>query len=294
MEKRIDEIAEGVKNWKLKRKNKSHWNKIAQYDNTNFSIACFVDGKTGRPKTGITMAEARQFEKELGMEEGELGPRSPFWKDFHIKCDDEVMHLDLDDPEDKFTFAFLSQHKLVALGQEELRRKPQAIYVLTNDVVEAKKSVRKRNVKKDAYVLFAGMTNNEMIDMLMVMGEKVLTSEPSIIESQMGALIEKRPAEFLDIYEDTAFQSKLFIMKCVYFNILSLGRGSNVESRTVMFGNEFLGEGMTRAAEYITIPANQKLYIELEKRLELAQSTGTIAGSEFYRNFKDEEKQKLK
>ena len=78
-------------------------------------------------------------------------------------------------------------------------------------------------------------------------------------------------------------------MKCVYFNILSLGRGSNVESRTIMFGNEFLGEGMTRAAEYIGNASNQKLYIELERRLELAQSTGTMAGSEFYRNFKSEE-----
>ena len=285
----IKEIADGVTDWKLRKAPRSHWNKIAQYEHTNTCIAPLVDGKSGRPKTGLTKDDELRLQKALGLEEFELSPRSAFWRDFMIKVDDSTVRIDLHDPEDELAFLFLRAHKLVAFSNAELLKKPQALYVLYNDVDEAKTQVRRRNVKKEAYSAFANMSTPEMIDVLMVLGKRVVSTDPHIVEAMMGEVVEHEGAAFLDIVGDDDFKIKLFVMKCLHHDLLQKGRGKDIENVIISFHDTVLGEGLSGAVKYLNKQANQKVYLALEKRLQSAQGAGTLAGSPILSGYEVEE-----
>ena len=270
--------ADGIKTWKLRKAPKSHWSNIPQYEHTALSIAPFVD-KNGRPYSGLSKEDASRLEKKLGMEENELSPRSPFWRDFFIKVDTETLKLDLDDEEDELALLFLQNHPLVAFGHNQLKKKSKATYILYNDVDEAKSVVKQRNVKKVAYAKFNEMDTQEMIDVLMVLGKRIVSTDPSIIESMMGLVVEKTPSLFVDIAGDKDFKMKLFVMKCIHYDILGRSRGKTLDEAIISFGDEFLGEGIGKVVTLLNAKTNQKLYLALQKRLETAQAAGTLAGA---------------
>lgn len=280
MEDVLDQIdSPSIKSWKVRKAPKSHWNKIAQFKMTSLGLAPLVDRKTGRPKTGLTKEVQHQLEKDLQMEENELGPRSDFWIDFQIKLTDEIYRLDLSEPEDQLAFHFLRAHKLVAQGHEDLKKNPNAQYVLYNDVDEAQSQVRAGNVKKDAYKAFIGMSNQEMVDVLMVLGKPIVSQEPAIIEAMMGRVVETEPKALLDIVGDADFKMKLFVLKCVHYDLLVRSRGKDLNSALFYYGEEMLGEGINRVVKVLNSKANQKVFLALEKRLEMAMSAGTLAGA---------------
>jgi len=252
------------------------------------SIAPFVD-KNGRPYSGLSKEDAARLEKKLGMEEHELSPRSDFWRDFFIKADGETLRLDLDDEEDELAFLFLQNHPLVAFGHAQLKKKRRAMYILYNDVDEAKAVVKQRNVKKEAYAKFNEMDTQEMIDVLMVLGKQIVSTDPAIVESMMGLVVEKEPVSFLDIAADKNFKMKLFVMKCIHYDILTRSRGKTLDQAIISFGEDFLGEGIDKVVNVLNAKANQKLYLALQKRLETAQAAGTLAGAPTLSGYEIEE-----
>lgn len=283
------DIADGIKEWKLMKAPKSHWSNIPQYDMTSMGIAPFIDKKNGKPKTGLSAADARRLENELGMEPNELAPRSEFWRDFQVKADAKIQRFDLSDPEEELAFLFLKGHKLVAFGHAELKKKPHAMYVLYNDVDEARAKVKVGNIKKDAYKYFIGMDTAEMIDILMVMGKPIVSRDPSIIEAMMGRVVETEARTFLDIAGDKNFKMKLFVLKCVHFDILTRSRGKDLNSAMFSFNEDFLAEGIDKVVGILNAKANQKLFLALQKRLEMAISAGTLANAPILSGYEIEE-----
>ena len=272
------DLTGGVRNWKLMKAPKSHWSNIPQYDNTALGLGPLVNSKTKHPKTGLSKDMAKYLEQELGLEPNELSPRSEFWIDFQIKITAEIQRLDLDEPEDLLAFHYLRSHKLVAHGHAQLKKKSYAQYVLYNDVDEAKQTVKKGNVKKDAYKAWDGMTVQEMIDVLMVMGKPIVSTNESIINALMGRVVEKEAKDFLDIVEDNTFKMKLFVLKCVHYDIMGRSRGKDLETSIFSFGNDIIGEGISKVVQALNAKANSRLYAMLEKRLDTAVAAGTLAG----------------
>jgi hypothetical protein len=280
---------DGIKKWKLKRAPKSHWSNIPQYDMTATSIGPVVDKKTGHPKTGLTKEQEREFEDLLHLNKGELSNRSSWWLDFIVKVGGDTLILDMDEDEDALAFYFLKGHPKVAFGHDELKKNSKAVFVLYNDVDQAKQIVRSRNVKKEAYAKFNEMDTQEQVDVLMVMGEKIVSHDPYIVESMMGRVVEKSPAQFLEIAGDDNFKLKLFVMKCVHFDILTRSRGRTLNEAIISFGNDVLGEGIDAVVEVLRHKTNQKLYLALDKRLETAMAAGTLAGAPIMTGYEIEE-----
>jgi len=273
------EIATGVTQWKLMKAPKHHWSGIPQYDNTFKSIAPPLDSKTKRPKSGIPAEDAKRLEELLQLAPNELGPRSEFWKDYEIKIGAKILRFDTTDPEDELQFIYLKHHYQVAFGHAELKKKSRALYVLYNDVDQAQDTVKKGNVKKDAYKAFIGMSTSEMIDTLMVMGKQIVSHDPSIIEAMMGRVVETDPATFLAIAGDKHFKMKLFILKCIHYDILTKARGQDLNSAPISFNQDHLGTGIDQTVVTLNSKANGTTYIALAKRLEIAMSAGTLSNT---------------
>ena len=274
----VEEIANGIITWKLRRAPKENWSGITQYDHTEFKLSCLVNRKSGRPSTGLTRDVAERLALDLGLNKNELYDNSPYWEDFYIGIGDGITTIDVSNPEEELLFRFLQAHKLVAFGHAELKKNAKALFVLYNDVDEAKTQNRGRNAKKLAYAKYAAMTNSEMVDVLMVMGERVVSTDEHIVEAMMGRLVEKRPAEFIDIFGDDNFKMKLFVVKCLHFDILQRGKGKGLEDMRVSFNGELLGEGLMAACEYLSKKTNQPVFLALSKQMEIATGAGTLAG----------------
>ena len=291
--KTITELANGVTTWKLRRAAKENWSKIQQYDHTEFKLAPLLDRRTGRPNTGLSKDDAERIALALGREKHELYDHSPFWLDFFIGIGNGTTTIDITNPEEELLFLFLKAHRFVAFGHAELRIKSKALFVLYNDVDEAKAQNKGRNAKKIAYAKFAAMDNSEMIDTLLVMGERVISTDPSIIEAQMGRLVEKRPGDFVEIFGDNDFKMKLFVTKCLHYDILQRGKGKDIHSMSISFNSELIGEGLDAVVEKLNKNANQQLFLSLQKRLEMALGAGTLAGDPILTGYQIEEKLKM-
>jgi hypothetical protein len=123
------------------------------------------------------------------------------------------------------------------------------------------------------------MTTDEMIDVLMVMGKPIVSFDPNIIKAMMGKVVEKEGEAFLNIADDDNFKMKLFVLKCIHYDILTRSRGRTIDEAVISYGEEFLGEGLDQVVKILNRQNNQKLYMALEKRLDLAVSAGTLAGT---------------
>ena len=91
--------------------------------------------------------------------------------------------------------------------------------------------------------------------------------------------MEKEAPAFLDIVADDNFRMKLFVMKCIHYDILTRSRGKTLDQAVISFGDDFLGEGIDKVVNVLNAKANQKLYLALDKRLETAMAAGTLAGA---------------
>lgn len=261
----------------LKRYPRKNWAGVPKYDNAKDRLTCFLDKKTGYPKTGLTKEDAVRLEKALRMEEGSLMPWSDFWRDFQIPIEgDQVIYLDpKNNPEDELKYLFLKGHKLVADGYEEVNKNPKVMYVLYNEVDEAKANNLARKDKKNAYAMFAKMTPHEMADALVVLGKKVVDMDPEVIEDILGREVEADPTKFMKIVGDQNFKEKLFVMKLVQYGVINKGRG-HMNKATFFYEDEFLGEGLNAVVDYMTRNSNQTTRISLQKRLEMQQKSGTL------------------
>ena len=273
------EIATGVTQWKLMKAPKHHWSGIPQYDNTYKSIAPPLDSKTKRPKSGIPAEDATRLEGLLQLAPNELGPRSEFWKDYEIKIGAKILRYDTTDPEDELQFIYLKNHFQVAFGHADLKKNSRALYVLYNDVDQAQDVVKKGNVKKDAYRAFIDMSTLEMIDTLMVMGKQIVSHDPSIIEAMMGRVVEREAAAFLAIAGDKHFKMKLFILKCVHYDIVTKTRGQDLDVAAISFNGDHLGAGLEQVVATLSSTKNGAVYLALQKRLEVAMSAGTLSNT---------------
>jgi hypothetical protein len=269
----------GIFTWKLRKAPKSHWSKIAQYDHTHTTLGPMLDKRTGRPVTGLTKELEAKLEKSLGLDEGTLAPHSKYWRDFQVKLDSSIMTLDLHQPEEELFFYFFKAHKHIAFGEKELKKKSTALYVLYNEVDQAKEQIGRISPKKTAFIKLGSMSLQEQIDVLLVLGEKILSTDPYIIGAACDKLVETRPVEFLEVVEDANFKMKLFILKCLHYDILSKNKGRTAKNAVISFNGDVIADGLDNAVAELNKKTNQPLYLALEKRLDMAQKAGTLAGA---------------
>jgi len=274
----ISKVANGITTWKLRPITKSNWSGISRYENTALVIGPTLSSKNGRPVTGLTSEIARRLEKELFLKEFELADNSPYWIDYQIKLEDSLKVIDINEPEDELLFHFLVAHKFVAFGNKEAVKKPNALYVLYSDEEEARTDVASRDWKIEAYTKLGQIQNDtqEMIDVLLVLGERVFSASHPIVKSQLGKIVDKQPSRFVKIVEDPKFKMKLFITKCLHYDIISRGPGKSILDMKLKFNEVHLGDGLDEAVEFMEKKINQQIFISLEKALEMAVSAGTL------------------
>ena len=106
------------------------------------------------------------------------------------------------------------------------------------------------------------MTISEMRDVLKVMGKQASNASDTLIENTLNDIVEKRPAEFIEIIGVDDFKTRVFINDLVSINALRI-RGGHY-----MLGDTALGHDLESTVLFLNEPKNQDIVLSLKAKLQ--------------------------
>lgn len=241
----------------------------AKYDNCHDKWVPGTSRITGVINTGLTESEERKFEKELSLKEGTLSKGSTFWDNYTIIIPEEGLVLNTEIPDHNLKYKLLLADPYVVQGEENLKRKANAEYVMTSEEGKAKSENTKRNVIAKAYAIFAKMTKVEISDALYMFGKDSENLDPEIAQNRLGEIVDDNPGKFLEIVGDSQFKDKVWFMKLIKAGIVKkhgTGKGTNMP---LYFEDIMLGNGLAEAIAFVKDKENQAILLGLKKSLDV-------------------------
>ena len=217
--------------------------------------------RSGSRYTGLSKEDQVELEKELGMQEGSLGPDAPYWDTFAIKLGKKDLIINTSRPEGKLQYLFLKKHKRVADGLNKVT--PSTDYVLINKEAEAEVANKANKIKRDAYRAMDKMTLEEMRKCLRLFGIKSDSLSNELTEAKLAENIEKDPSKFIRIWVENPNKEITFIIEeALSKNILRKNRAA------YYFGTDLIGNGIDDVIAYLKDKKNQDIYLSIKSELE--------------------------
>jgi hypothetical protein len=178
--------------------------------------------------TGLSEEERIAFEQEMFVQPGSLSPYNrKFWAEHRnaIKIPKEGLTLDCDNNvKHKLWYKILSASSRVAKGKEDLAINAMADVLLTSVDQEAKYDTEKINLKTKAYVKFSGMSLADKANYLKVFDEGAMkvdnTTKPDLIDQTLGNIVENRPEEFLQTFDNPYYKDFILLEDFISNNIV--------------------------------------------------------------------------
>lgn len=248
--------------------------------------------RQGRLVNPLTQEEREFFEdkKKSGMsfEPGDLSPfakldkfmegrvRKPksYWetKAAKVRLGKTDRVLDLSDPSDYLTYKILlTNSDEIAPTADEMLRKATYRYAIVEENYEINTKISKAQNMRAVYRKVDELTGSKrkMKDFLLVYGKKVSeTADVEFLEAEIVKIAEEKPKEFMQIVEDSNFETKALIMKGVMAGAI---RKSN-NRYYLKDGNPMNLSGSTNnldgAVEFISAKQNQDTLLNIESAIE--------------------------
>lgn len=241
---------------------------MPMYENCTDKLVPSLNIVTGELRTGIKPEEQAKWEETLEMEPGALRKGSPFWSNFHIAIPGDGLTLNTENPMDKLKYSVLSADPTVCKSLKELKTHATAEYLMTSDDAEAKVSNIKRNIKMEAYKAFSNLSQDEVINALVMFGHYAGNVDPEIARDRLGDILEKNPANFVLVVGDKLFKDKVWMMKGIKAGVIKkhgTGEGTN---QPLYFEDIKLGMGLEEAIAFIKDKENQAVVLGIKKALK--------------------------
>ena len=178
--------------------------------------------------TGLSDAERIAFETEMFLQPGSLSPyNKKFWGEHRnaVKVPKEGLTLDCDNNiKHKLWYKILNASARVAKGKEDLAVNGLADVLLSSVDQEAKYDTEKINMKTKAYVKYSTMSLADKINYLKVFDEGAYkidsTTKPDLIEQTLGNIVEARPEEFLQAFDNPYYKDYVLLEDLISKNVI--------------------------------------------------------------------------
>ena len=217
--------------------------------------------RTGNIYTGLTEADARRLEKELGYEEGKLAPSSEFWTTFAVQLGKKDLILDTERPYDELKYLFLKNHKRVADGMSAMN--PSKDYLMINKDSEAEEANKRNKVKREAYREFDKMSIEDMRKCLRIYGMKSDTMSNELVEAKISEQIETAPEKFMLRWVNNKDKEFNFIVEeAIAKNIIRKNKAQ------YYFGTDLIGNGLDDAIAYLKDKKNQDILLAIKGEIK--------------------------
>lgn len=244
----------------LKHKKKDPWSGITKYKGSFDYISPLLT-RSGNAHTGLSKEDAERLEKLLGLEPGTLAPFSKYWTTFAVKLSNNDIELDTSRPWDELQYLFLSNHKKVANGLNDL--KPGTDYVLINKDSEASESNRMNKRRREAIREFDKLNIDEMRQCLRLYGYKSDTMSNELIENKLFENVEKDPDKFFEKWVNNKTKAtEVLIQGAISKNIIR--KNKNV----YYYGTEIIGTSLADCVAHLDSKANQDIKISIIEEID--------------------------
>lgn len=251
---------------KVKRAKKNGWgsNTLKSYAGARTRVGVQID-RYGNQDTGLTREDEARLEEAMGFEKGYLRkgsvaglvPMVNYWTTFTVDMlDTDTITLDTSMPEDEIKYKVLLARNDVAKDLNDLKTKPNALFVLFNDDDEAEKANVRGKAKRLAGALFDSLSPDDMRNLLLLYGESSETNSNAVVESKLEKYMEDNYGKFLELAKDSDLKDKVFIAKLQKAGIIRKSGQQYVEEGT----NEHLAYTLD---EFVTFLKDKKNNIKL-------------------------------
>ena len=229
---------------------------MPMYENCVDKLVPSMDIITGEIRTGLSPEDQKHFEELLEMEEGSLKKNGKYWSNFSISIPGDGLTLNTERPLDLVTFKVLSADPTVCKSITELRTHATAEYLMTSEDAEAKVSNKKRNVRIQASVVFSKLTQDEVVNALLMFGQYAGNVDPEVARDRLGDILEENPNKFLLTVGDKLFKDKVWMMKLIKEGVVKKHGVGNGTNQPLYFEDIKLGMGLEESIAFIKAKEN--------------------------------------
>lgn len=234
--------------------------------------------RSGRRYTGLSEADARRLEKEIGYQEGYLNPESSFWNSFFIKIDGSkrtktgdpigsnipYIEIDTTNPHGELQYLHCLEHKLVAKGK--LDTTPGTEYILINEDEEARKANIESKKRREASREFEKLTLEDMRKALRLFGRNSDLMSNEIVEETLYSIVMETPESFMSKWVNNKQRNTQFLIEAaVAKNIIRKSRN------VYYYGTEVIGTSLLDAAANLDDKKNSDIKASIEDELKSKQ-----------------------
>jgi len=259
---------------KVKRAKKNGWgsNVLKAFTGARTRLGVQID-RYGNQVTGLTKDDESRLEEAMGFEKGHLKkgsvaglvPQVNFWTTFTVDfIDTDTLILDTSIPEHELQYKVLMSRTDIAKDLNDLKNKPNALFVLFNDDEEAEKANVRGKSKRLAYTIFEGLSPEDMRNMLLLYGETSDSSSNAVVENKLEKYMEDDYAKFVQTANDSNLKDKVFITKLQKAGIIRKSGQQFIEEGT----GEHLAYSLDEFVTFLKDKKNQGKVVQYKEALK--------------------------
>ena len=220
------------------------------------------------------MTQKEFFEKELGVDlNPTLKAEENFWRSDRrgrVILTKEGLTLNLNQPIDTLKYLILISNKmLICPSYEERTLKATYEFMIVDDSKVTTQKLEEANVKAQAYVKFAEVTNSKKatIGFIRSLGRTIpATATEDWLKNEILNVVDNSPKYFLEIVNHPQYDERIFVQEAVEAGAI-IRKG---EKRYTLDNGSELGE-LTDVVNYLLNPDNQEVKLRIKGKIELSK-----------------------
>lgn len=231
--------------------------------------------RSGSIKNVLTNEEKEYLEDVTGLN---LSVYGDFWVDFSVtlKKDDASNRFNLSDPMEYISYKLLSSlSNTIAPSWERRNDKLTYDFAITRKGEENKETKRLYDSKKEAFKQYGKIEDDrdKLLGILKLLTNKPISKDSSLdwVQHQIEERIDSMPSAFLDVINDSSFDTKLLINKGVEYGVIVISgnKYSTVDGLDLCEADEI--PTLNNAVRYLDNPRNQEVRSLVEAKINNAE-----------------------
>ncbi len=219
----------------------------------------------GLYKTGLSVNEEAEYEKELNLPKGTLNKRNAeFWGDMEVRLrNDKITIFNIVTKYDELKFKMLQEHDWIANTEHDVLGNSTARFYIYDPEAASKIEDAKMEFEFEAMEAFLNTTVEQRRGLLRVFGKSgVDNMSETMVKTELFKEVKKDPKEFIKVVSSKTTPIKALLQALIEKNI--------VKKKGTYFynGEDLIGSSTDEVVGYLADSKNQAIKLALENKLK--------------------------
>ena len=258
-------MEEGLKQYVIRPIIRNKFSGQSYYNKTQTVIQGAQLSSTGVYKTGLTLSEELEYEKELNLPKGTLNKRNgEFWGDMEVRLrNDKLTIFTLVTKYDELKFKMLQEHDWIANTEHDVQGNSTARFYIYDPEAASKIEDAKMEFEFEAMEAFLNTTVEQRRGLLRVFGKRGVDGmSETMVKTELFKEVKKDPKEFIRVASSKTTPIKALLEALIEKDIIKK-KGTYYYN-----GEDLLGSSTDEVVSYLSDLKNQSVKLALEGKLK--------------------------